>query len=79
MTTSLAKKPAAFMREQTQAFRDHSAAMERLRDRFLAGLARLQAEYFDGVKRTTDAMTQATAPDQAPTTEQNAETASPTQ
>lgn len=77
MTTSLAKKPAAFMREQTQAFRDHSAAMERLRDRFLAGLARLQAEYFDGVKRTTDAMTQATAPvEEAPVTEQKAEAAS---
>jgi len=62
MTTSLAKKPASFMREHTQQVRDHSAAMARLTDHYVAALKRAEAQYFDGVKRIGDAITQETEP-----------------
>jgi hypothetical protein len=66
-STSLAKKPASFMRQHTQAVRDHSAAMARVTDQYMAGLKRLEAQYFDGVKRITDAITAETGPDPAET------------
>jgi len=66
MSNSLAKKPSSFMREQTQAVRDHAAAMARLTDQYLAGLKRLEAQYFDGVKRITDAVSVETEPELAP-------------
>lgn len=62
MSTSLAKKPASFMREHTQQVRDHSAAMARLTDQYVATLKRAEAQYFEGVKRITDAVTAATEP-----------------
>jgi|GEM_PF-3198984 len=62
MNTSLAKKPASFMRQHTQQVRDHSAAMARLTDQYVASLKRAEANYFDGVKRITDAITQETQP-----------------
>jgi hypothetical protein len=62
MNTSLAKKPASFMRQHTQQVRDHSAAMARLTDQYVAALKRAEAQYFDGVKRITDAITQETQP-----------------
>jgi hypothetical protein len=72
MDTSLAKRPANFMRAQTQQVRDHAAAMARLTDQYMAGLKRLEAQYFDGVRRITEAITkeqedheQASAPEQA--------------
>jgi hypothetical protein len=74
METSLAKRPANFMRAQTQAVRDHAAAMARCTDRYLAGLKRLEAQYFDDVKRITDVVTKETEPDAAPA---ESETASP--
>lgn len=55
--TALAKRPASVVREYTQQVKDHSSAMERLRDQYLARLARAQADYFNGVKRITDALT----------------------
>jgi hypothetical protein len=58
MNTSLAKKPASFMREHTQQVRDHMAATARLTDQYLAALKRAEAQYFDGIKRMTDAVTQ---------------------
>jgi hypothetical protein len=54
--TSLAKRPASFMRAQTQQVRDHVAGMARLTDQYFAKLKRAEAEYFDGVKRITDAL-----------------------
>jgi hypothetical protein len=71
MPTSLAKKPASWMREHTQQVRDHSAAMERLRDQYTAALKRAEAQYFDGVKRIMDALT-------ASTTQAAADAESPT-
>ena len=62
-STSLAKKPASFLREHTQQVRDHSAAMARLTDQYVAGLKRLEAQYFEGVKKITDAVTAATQPE----------------
>lgn len=59
MNTSLAKKPASVMRSHTQRVRDHTAAMQRLNDQFFAALKRAEAQYFDGVKRITDALTDA--------------------
>jgi hypothetical protein len=61
-STSLAKKPASFMREYTQAVRDHSAAMARVTDQYMAALKRAEAQYFEGVKRITDAVTAETGP-----------------
>lgn len=62
MNTSLAKKPASFMREHTQSVRDHAAAMARLTDQYLASLKRAEAQYFDGVRRITEAVTAETEP-----------------
>jgi len=62
MNTPLAKRPASFMREHTRPVRDHAAAMARLTDQYLAALSRAQAQYFDGVKRITDAVTEETEP-----------------
>lgn len=62
MSTLLAKRPASFMREHTQHVRDHSAAMARLTDQYVAALKRAEAQSFDGVKRITDAVTEATQP-----------------
>jgi hypothetical protein len=59
-STSLAKKPASFVREHTQHVRDHSSAMARLTDQYVAALKRAEAQYFDGVKRITEAITQTT-------------------
>ena len=58
MDASLAKRPATFMRTQTQRVRDHSSAMARLTDQYHAALKRAEAQYFDGVKRITDAITE---------------------
>jgi cation transport regulator ChaB len=60
MATSLAKKPATFMREHTQQVRDHLSATERLRDQYFAAIKRAEAQYFDGIKRITDAITETT-------------------
>ena len=54
---TLSKKPASFMRPYTQQVRDHSSAMARLTDQYLAALKRAEAQYFDGVRRITDAIT----------------------
>lgn len=62
MANSLAKKPATFMREHTQNVRDHAAAMARVTDQYVAALKRAEAQYFEGVKRITDAVTAATEP-----------------
>ena len=74
MNTELAKRPASFMREHTRPVRDHAAAMARLTDQYVAALSRAQAQYFDGVKRITDAVT-ADAADTEPAT--TAETSEP--
>jgi hypothetical protein len=58
MNQLLAKRPASFLRAQTQPVRDHAAAMARLTDQYVAALKRAEAQYFDGVKRITDAITQ---------------------
>jgi hypothetical protein len=68
LSTSLAKKPASFLREHTQPVRDHSSAMARLTDQYVAALKRAEAQYFDGVKRITDSITQDTTA-AAPSTE----------
>jgi hypothetical protein len=60
VNSSLAKKPAGFMREHTQQVRDHSSAMARLTDQYVAALKRAEAQYFDGVKRITDAISSQT-------------------
>jgi hypothetical protein len=52
-TKIISHKPATVMRTATQQVRDHSAAMERLRDQFFSGIKRLEAQYFDGVKKVT--------------------------
>lgn len=61
-STSLAKKPAGFMREHTQQVRDHSSAMARLTDQYLAALKRAEAQYFDGVRRITEAISASAEP-----------------
>jgi hypothetical protein len=66
MDTSLAKRPANFMRETTRAVRDHAAAHARITDQYFAKLKRAEAEYFDAVKRITDAITSETEPAEAP-------------
>lgn len=63
METSLAKRPANFMRAQTQAVRDHAAAHAKITDQYIAKLKRAEADYFDAVKRITDAVTSATEPE----------------
>jgi len=68
VNTSLTKKPASFMRQHTQQVRDHSSAMARLTDQYVAALKRAEAQYFDGVKRITDAITADTAPSENVTT-----------
>jgi hypothetical protein len=60
MSTELAKKPATVMRTYTQQVRDHSTAMQRLQDQYFANLKRAEAQYFDGVRRITDALMQTT-------------------
>lgn len=77
MNTALATKPASVMRSYTQQVRDHSAAMARIQDHYFAALKRAEAQYFEGVKRITEAVTQATEPVDADT--QVAEASSPTQ
>lgn len=72
MNTPLAKRPASFMREHTRPVRDHAAAMARLTDQYLAALSRAQAQYFDGVKRITDAVTAETEPTAPPETSEPA-------
>lgn len=62
MSTSLANKPSSFMREQTRPVRDHASAMARLTDQYVAALKRAEAQYFEGVKRITDAITGETEP-----------------
>lgn len=62
VSTNLAKKPATVMRTYTQQVRDHSAAMARIQDHYFAALKRAEAQYFEGVKCVTEAVTQATEP-----------------
>jgi cation transport regulator ChaB len=62
MSTELARKPANVLRTYTQQVRDHSAAMARLQDQYFATLKRAEAQYFEGVKRITDALTHETEP-----------------
>ena len=62
MSNLLSKKPAGFMREHTQHVRDHASAMSRLTDQYVAALKRAEAQYFEGVKRITDAVTAETEP-----------------
>lgn len=62
MATALAKQPANVMRTHTQQVRDHSSAMARLQDQYFAALKRAEAQYFEGVKRVTEAVTNATEP-----------------
>jgi hypothetical protein len=50
------------MRAQTQAVRDHAAAHARITDQYIAKLKRAEADYFDAVKRITDAVTTVTEP-----------------
>jgi len=69
MSTSLAKKPASFMREQTQLVRDHAGAMARITDKYFAALKRAEAQYFDDVKRITEALMAETASNDGPTPE----------
>jgi hypothetical protein len=59
MSTPLAKKPATVMRTYTQQVRDHVSAMARVTDQYFAALKRAEADYFDGVKRITEAMARA--------------------
>lgn len=75
MSNPLAKKPANVMRTYTQQVRDHSSAMARLQDQYFAQLKRAEAQYFEGVKRITEALTQATEPVR-PSADTPAETAS---
>jgi hypothetical protein len=56
-STSLSKKPASVMRQYTQPVRDHSAAMARITDHYFATLKRAEAQYFDSIKRITEAVT----------------------
>jgi hypothetical protein len=60
-TAILARKPASVLRTYTQQVRDHTAAMQHLQDQYFASLKRAESQYFDGVKRITDALTQANA------------------
>lgn len=76
MNTELAKKPASVLRTYTQQVRDHTSAMQRLQDQYLAALKRAEAQYFDGVNRVMEAVRQATEP--VPDTSV-AEASSPTQ
>lgn len=62
MSTSLATKPASVMRTYTQQVRDHSSSMARIQDKYFATLKRAEAQYFEDVKRITDAVTKATEP-----------------
>ncbi len=57
MTMELATKPATALRTLTAPVRDHAAAMQRARDSYVAGLKRLEADYFEKVRRITDAIT----------------------
>jgi hypothetical protein len=58
MTMALATKPATALRTLTKPVRKHAAAMERARDRYIAGLKRLEADYFETIRRITDTLTQ---------------------
>lgn len=62
MSTALAKKPASVLRVATQPVRDHASAMQRLQDQYFAALTRANAQYFDGVRRVTEAVAQVTEP-----------------
>jgi len=74
---TLAKRPGSFMREQTQHVRDHATAMARLTDQYLAALKRAEAQYFEGVRRITEAITEETEP--TAIAEGSADQAAPTQ
>ena len=64
MNTSVGKKgPASVLRAYTQQVRDHTFAMQRLQDQYFAALKRAEAQYFDGVKKITDAIAQETGAD----------------
>jgi hypothetical protein len=63
--TSLTKRPASFMRAQTQQVRDHVSGMARLTDNYFAKLKRAEAEYFDGVRRITEALAEQSTPEQS--------------
>ena len=78
---TLAKKPATLMRTYTQQVRDHSAAMARLQDHYFAALKKAEHQYFEGVKRITDELMQATEPvaDTAEASPPTAEAATATQ
>ena len=60
MNSSLAKRPASYMRDITRNVRDHSSAMARITDRYFAALKRAEAQYFDDIRNITDAITQST-------------------
>jgi hypothetical protein len=62
MDSALAKKPASVMRAYTQQVRDHTAAVARVTDHYFATLKRAEAQYFEAIKRITDAVTQASEP-----------------
>jgi hypothetical protein len=62
MNTALASKPASVMRNYTQQVRDHTSAMSRIQDQYFASLKRAEAQYFDGVKRITEAVMRETEP-----------------
>lgn len=57
MTTAISShRPASVMRQLTQPVRDHSAAALRLIEQWHASVERANAQYFDGMKRITDAI-----------------------
>jgi uridine kinase len=57
MTTEISsKRPASVMRQLTQPVRDHSAAALRIIEQWRAAVERANAQYFDGMKRITDAI-----------------------
>jgi hypothetical protein len=67
--TSIAKRPATFMREQTQQVRDHISAATRATERYFAALARAKAGYFEDMRRITEAVTTEAEPESAPASE----------
>jgi hypothetical protein len=54
------------MREQTQQVRDHISAATRATERYFASLARAKAQYFEDMRRITEAVTTEAEPDSAP-------------
>ena len=53
MTTAVTKV-AKQVKDTTSAVREHLTVVERARDIYLAGIKRLEAEYFDRIKRATE-------------------------